>query len=273
MQHDCSNLDRPEVLSYMFPGYRTDSPPPENAIDYSIPVDDDLSLGARFHPADNQQGPIILFFHGNGEVAADYDDFAPGFTTLGINFIVVDYRGYGKSTGKPSATALLKDSHIVLDWVKNWKNEKAFTGPLIIMGRSLGSAAAIELVSQNDADIAGLVIESGFAYTMPVLEALGVNISELGLSEEDGFRNDEKMFDIDKSTYIMHAQFDEIIPLSSAETLMSNCTARGKKFSVIPGAGHNNIIQKVGRMYFEEIAGFIGKIGGPRRKRRPGIRG
>ncbi len=273
MQLDCIKLDRPEVLPFMFPGYRTDSPPPANVTDYAISVDDDVTLGARFYPSGSQEGPLILFFHGNGEVAADYDDFAPGFTELGINFLVVDYRGYGKSTGSPSASALLQDSHIALEWTKNLKKENEYTGPLIIMGRSLGSAAAIELASQQDSDIAGLVIESGFAYTMPVLQVLGVNTDALGLVEEDGFRNDEKMFEVNIPTYILHAQFDEIISVSSAETLMANCAARGRKFNVIPGAGHNNIIQKVGMMYFQEIAAFINKIGGPRRKRRPGIRG
>ncbi|MCK7515883.1 MAG: lysophospholipase [Desulfobacterales bacterium] len=84
----------------------------------------------------------ILFFHGNGEIVDDYDDLGPFYNRLGINFLAVDYRGYGNSTGKPTTSAMLADCHVIFKFVNDWLREKGYTGALIVMGRSLGSASA-----------------------------------------------------------------------------------------------------------------------------------
>ena len=62
--------------------------------------------GGAAHPwvADvaDPAAPSILFFHGNGEIVADYDDLGPLYNRMGINFLAADYRGYGRSTGRPT---------------------------------------------------------------------------------------------------------------------------------------------------------------------------
>ena len=70
-------------------------------LDLLIPVEEDIRVGARFHIRDNTC-PNILFFHGNGEIVSDYDDLGPMYNQLEINFLPVDYRGYGRSNGEPS---------------------------------------------------------------------------------------------------------------------------------------------------------------------------
>lgn len=56
-----------------------------------------------------KNAPTLLFFHGNGEIVEDYDDIAQIYLKLGINFLPVDYRGYGRSTGSPTVTAMMRD--------------------------------------------------------------------------------------------------------------------------------------------------------------------
>jgi pimeloyl-ACP methyl ester carboxylesterase len=267
--YDYSKLDQPKVLQALFhPRHEARStPPPHNAVDLDIPVDKGIQVHARFHLA-SEEDPNILFFHGNGEIVSDYDEIGPFYFKYGMNFLAVDYRGYGRSTGSPSVTSMLGDAHIILDTTRQWLNKAGHSGPLFIMGRSLGSAAAIELASSHPDEIAGLIIESGFATTLPLLIKLGINIADMGITEDDGFRNVRKISTFTKPTFIIHGQYDEIIPVNSAAILQAESPARSKELQVVPGASHNTIIAQAGEMYFSVIKRFINKICGIRATRR-----
>lgn len=260
-------LDQPEILAVLFhPREETPSPPSGGAVDYEITVDDGVALGARFHMS-GKEDPNILFFHGNGEIVGDYDSIGPFYNEQGLNFLAVDYRGYGRSGGTPTATSMMQDCHIIFKEVKSWLAEQHYTGPLIVMGRSLGSASAIELAASYQDDIAGLIIESGFAQTLPLLLALGVDIHSMGITEMNCFQNVQKIAGITTPTFMLHAQKDQIIPLTSAEILQAQSPARSKEFQIIPGADHNTIFDVVGKLYFEAIKRFTNKIQGKRPKR------
>jgi alpha-beta hydrolase superfamily lysophospholipase len=119
-----SLLDHPDILMVLFhprPEWQA-SPTPINARDLMIPVTEGISIGGRFH-FNQRSSPNLLFFHGNGEIVADYDDIAPLFNNIGLNFLAVDYRGYGRSTGKPTVTAMLRDSHLIFQFTLTWLME------------------------------------------------------------------------------------------------------------------------------------------------------
>ena len=267
--YDYSKLDQPEVLGAIFhprPEAESAVPPPD-AVDNTIAVAEGVQLHARFHLA-AKEDPNILFFHGNGEIVSDYDTIGPFYNKYGMNFLAADYRGYGRSTGTPTVTTMLQDSHFIFEAVKNWLAAAEHTGPLLIMGRSLGSAAALELAAHHNAEIAGVIIESGFATTLPLLLNLGVDASRLGVTEEDGFRNVRKISSVDKPTLIIHGQYDEIIPVNSAAILQAQSSARMKELQVVPGASHNTVIASAGEIYFSVIKRFCDKISGIKAKRR-----
>ncbi|MBW2506925.1 MAG: alpha/beta hydrolase [Deltaproteobacteria bacterium] len=267
--YDYSKLDLPEVLQAIFhprPEAESTVPPPD-AVDNSIAVDEGVQLHARFHLA-AKEDPNILFFHGNGEIVSDYDTIGPFYNKYGMNFLAADYRGYGRSTGTPTVTNMLLDSQFIFEAVKNWLAAAEHTGPLLIMGRSLGSAAALELAANHNAEIAGVIIESGFATTLPLLLNLGVDASRLGVTEEDGFRNVRKISSVDKPTLIIHGQYDEIIPVNSAAILQAQSSARIKELQIVPGASHNTVIANAGEIYFSVIKRFCDKISGIKAKRR-----
>jgi alpha-beta hydrolase superfamily lysophospholipase len=189
-QIDYSKMDRPEILMFLFhprPEWG-DYQPETSAGDMLIQVEKEVAVGARLHKA-GKNNPCILFFHGNGEIVADYNDIGPLYTKMGINFLVADYRGYGRSSGRPTITAMMRDAHVIFEYVQGWLNERGFAGPLIAMGRSLGSASALELAAHYSNDIDGLIIESGFAYARLLLTLLGIDMEAMGIREEDGFRN------------------------------------------------------------------------------------
>jgi pimeloyl-ACP methyl ester carboxylesterase len=239
---DYTALDQPEVLAFLFhpreayPGHTA----ADSARDVLIPVADDVAVGGRFHMA-QPQGPNILFFHGNGEIVADYDDLGPVYNQMGINFLPVDYRGYGRSSGRPTVTAMMQDCRTIFDFTRRWLRDNSYTGPLVVMGRSLGSASALELAWQYPDKIDALVIESGFAYAGPLLQLLGVNLAAVGFEKTAGFGHTDKIKTFKKPTLIIHAEYDHIIPFSDGQALFDACSSPDKSFLKIPGANHNDI--------------------------------
>jgi alpha-beta hydrolase superfamily lysophospholipase len=255
-----SQLDHPTVLQVLFHPRREETPPPPGAVDLTLPVADAIRLGARFFPAaETTAAPTIFFFHGNGEIVSDYDAVGLGFAAAGVNFLAVDYRGYGRSDGSPTVTTMMADAHTALQEVQDWLAAAGYSGPLLVMGRSLGSAPAIDLMAAHQEELAGLIIDSGFALTIPLLLGLGLDVSGLGLTEADGFMNQLKISLVRKPTYILHGQLDQIIPVASAEVLQAQCGARSKEFAIVPGADHNTILERTGPLYFKTICRFVGQ--------------
>jgi uncharacterized protein len=249
------SFDKPKISRLLFyPRQEVALPPGGGPERLMIPVEEEgVVLGGRFHAA-GKAGPTILFFHGNGEIAADYDDVGPLYGRMGINFLPIDYRGYGISTGSPSITAMLRDAHRVLSYVSSWLGPRGYNGPLVVMGRSLGSAPALELAYREGGSIAGLIIESGFARILPLMKLLGVEDPEL--KEAEGPLNVEKIRHIVQPTLVIHAQYDRIIPRSEGAELYRASGAAKKLFVEIPGADHNDILLKGMRIYLETIGKF-----------------
>ncbi|MEZ4524931.1 MAG: alpha/beta hydrolase [Desulfobacterales bacterium] len=236
-------LDRPEITRCLF------HPRSEELIlhgmspdrDIFIPVKDDAVIGACFHMC-QKNGANILFFHGNGEIVADYQEMGEIYNRMGINFLAADYRGYGRSTGSPSVSAMMRDSHTIFAFTCNWLKEREYTGPLIVMGRSLGSASALELAHACGDQMHGLIVESGFAFAIPLLRRLGVPFTATSFEEKQGFANLEKIRNFDRPVLIIHAAHDHIIPFSDGQTLYDACGSADKTLLRIPGADHNTLL-------------------------------
>lgn len=261
--NDYSQYDQPDILSFLFHPRReygsfgSDSA----AHDILIPVDTGISVGGRIFMAD-RNSPSVLFFHGNGEIVEDYDDLGPLFVKIGLTFIPVDYRGYGRSGGVPTVSAMMSDSHAVFSFIRTWLGDNDFTGPIIVMGRSLGSAPALELASRHAENIDGLIIESGFARALPLLRRLGLNPDHYGLREDGGFGNEMKITMYSGPTLIIHAERDNIIPYGDGVALRNASRGNYLKMLTIPGADHNTIFMYGMREYLaavKELATAAGK--------------
>lgn len=250
-------LDRPEVLAYLFyprSSFARDSA--DDIHDLSIPVAEGVEVGARCHLADSA-ATNILFFHGNGEIVEDYDDIGALYVERGINFFAVDYRGYGRSTGRPAASTMLADSHVILGFVADWLNQQRHIGPLIVMGRSLGSASALELAYRHSDRIAGLILESAFAHTGPLLRRIGVDLAAVpGFEESRSFRQLDKIRTFAKPTLVIHAERDHLIPFADSQALYDASPAPDKHLLKIPRADHNTIFAVGLRPYLDSVESF-----------------
>lgn len=251
---DCLLLDRPDALKVIFFPRRDPHPERTDQFDVFIPVAENVRLGGRLHIAE-KDSPVILLFHGNGEVAVDYDFYSAFYKEIGVSTLVVDYRGYGKSEGTPTASTLLNDATAVYQQARDILSERGLDDSrLFIMGRSLGSAAAIEAASHAGGAISGLIIESGFASARPFIEEPLTEDMKEGVS---GFDNAEKMKRLDVPTLIIHGGADRIIPVGDAHILFDSCRAAQKRLVIIPNAGHNDLIFRGKDLYFSAFRDFV----------------
>jgi alpha-beta hydrolase superfamily lysophospholipase len=266
-------LDRAEVTERMFFPAPLAAAAPAGAEDIVLDGDG-CGIGCRFHRPGGNDGPNLVLFHGARDTVADCDPVAAGFARAGVAVLAAGYRGYGNSNGKPGATAMIRDAHAVFEAAVELFAREGRKGPVTVMGRSLGAACAIEIAAFHPQKAAGLIIESGFARTLTLLAALGIDHEALGIREEDGFANPEKIRAVTRPTLILHGAGDQVIPFDEAATLHAECAARSKELSMVPGAGHRDIPDKTGAMYFEVLCRFLQKTGKEtKRKPRPGIRG
>ena len=250
-------LDQAHVLASLFHPRREDPDrkKDKHRDDVMIPVGQGVEVGASFH---FKQGdaPVILFFHGNGEIVSDYDELGVYFLDIGVNFFVVDYRGYGSSSGSPTFSDMMGDSHILLEFLISYMRKKKMTGPVCVMGRSLGSASAIELGANCVHPLKSLMIESGFALVAPLLQTLGIEPVSVGFREEEGFENLDKIKKITIPCLIIHAQLDHLIPFSQGNDLFDACPSDTKFLLEIKGANHNDIFFRGMAPYLEQVKKF-----------------
>jgi alpha-beta hydrolase superfamily lysophospholipase len=260
-------LDQTAVTAYLLrPSSERDLPVPEGVRKVEVRIDKRVRLAGRLHVA-KPDSPLLLYFYGNGEIAQNYDSFARYYTQLGLSMLIFDYRGYGASTGKPSGSALLRDATAVFDKLpKLCKAEKLAPKQTFVMGRSLGSAVAIEVASHAGRKIDGLILDSAFADTMRLLKTLGCRNKVLaGKSEKKhGFDNAAKLRKVRCPTLLIHGDSDRIIPVAEARKLFeaSDAPESAKRLLVIEAAGHNTLLRLGAKDYFAAIEKLVTDVRG-----------
>lgn len=249
-------LDRPTILQNAFYPRRGLSPCTDNAFDLTIPASDNISLHCRFYIG-GSDFPTILYFHGNGEIVSDYDGIAPLYHDKGgANLVVTEFRGYGAAGGTPTFSAMLEDARSYFAAVKDELARRNYSGELYIMGRSLGSVAALELANVFEKESKGLIVESGFVSATRIARRLGFTMppEEIDLLEEECR---VKVKGITIPALVMHGEMDNIVPLKEAETLHALLGSEKKELVIIPWADHNSLIFEGEEEYFSAVRRFI----------------
>ncbi|MBT3258689.1 MAG: alpha/beta hydrolase [Deltaproteobacteria bacterium] len=213
-------------------------------------AEDGTKLHGWFFPLPGKS-PVIFFCHGNaGNISHRLHNIRE-LLKKGFQVFIFDYRGYGKSKGRPSREGVYLDGLAAYDYLRN----RLGIPPdrIILFGRSLGAAVATEIAVQRQAD--RMILESAFtstkamARTMPLFALLSPLLPA-------HYNNLEKIKDIAIPKLIIHGNRDEIIPFSMGERLFE-ASAEPKAFYAIEGAGHNDTWVIGGRKYFETLKQFI----------------
>lgn len=177
------------------------------------------------------QAQGALYFGGNAEDvaynAADFAAFLPGHTVY-----LVNYRGYGGSSGKPTETALFADALAAFD------HFRARHDSLDVIGRSLGSGVAVYLASQRRVERLALVTphDSALAVARRLYPVYPVK-----WMLKDRYESVRYAADVSAPVQLLVAENDQIIPREHAERLAAAFTEAPVQHVVIEGAGHNDI--------------------------------
>jgi alpha-beta hydrolase superfamily lysophospholipase len=259
LQAGAERMDHPEVLRRLLFPHAKAAPDCRDAVNCFIQAEENVRLGCRFFRA-RKDGPNILFYHGNGETAADYDDVAPLYRERGLNLFVAEYRGYGLSDGRPTCSGILRDTEPVFHGFLAFLRGENYTGERFVMGRSLGSAPAIETAYRHQEQFRGLIVESGFASVERQLARIGLAYLFEDVPDPVGFGNDRKIAEVRIPTLIIHGEADRIIPVEEGRALYSLSGAREKTAIFVPNAGHNDLLERDGTRYMESLAKVMGVL-------------
>ncbi|MFZ5800065.1 MAG: alpha/beta hydrolase [Candidatus Omnitrophota bacterium] len=173
----------------------------------------------------------VIFFHGNAGNISHRLDKLRFFYDLGLNVFIIDYRGYGKSQGRPDEEGIYRDSRAAYDYLSGRSD---FAGKMIVYGESLGGAAAVDLaVSRRPS---ALIIDSAFSSAKDMAKAVFPLLPAFLVQSK--FNSLEKVKKITIPKLFIHSANDEIVPFAQAEKLFK-AAAEPKEFLKITG-GHNS---------------------------------
>ena len=197
---------------------------------------------------------VLLWCHGNaGNIINRLENLAE-LHRLGLSVFLFDYRGYGRSRGKPSEEGLYQDAlaaHAYLTETKQIPPKR-----IVIFGRSLGTAVAGEVASRRPA--AGLILESAF----PSLEALA-KAHALGLPAhwlfQARFNLADRLRGIHVPILVVHGGQDDIVPLEMGKQVFETAHAP-KSLYIVAGANHNDLYLIGGKPYFQRLKRFVEEV-------------
>ena len=252
---DYSPLDHPLMSQTMFYPQRVWSTPPSGATDHLIPVDTGVSVSARFYPLE-PESPNVLFFHGNGEVACQYDTLVPSYHRAGMSFFVADFRGYGQSSGIPTFSTMTSDAAEVFLYYKRLLESEGFSGSIFVKGRSMGCHSALEVTARFQDELAGLIMESGSASIGRTIERWGLPPDEPVIAEMLRL-HEEKVRSVALPLLVIHGERDDLILVERAVEFFGSVSSKDKAIEIIPMAGHNDLLLRGREQYFEAMRKFV----------------
>ena len=194
---------------------------------------------------------VLLWCHGNaGNIIHRLENLA-ALHSLGLSVFLFDYRGYGRSEGRPSEPGLYQDALAAYEVLT--KAKQVPPQRIVLFGRSLGAAVAGTLASQRPA--AGLILESAF----PSVEALarfhywGLPMHLLVSAE---FNLADRLREVRVPVLVVHGDRDSLVPLQLGQAVFDAARAP-KDLFVVHGADHNDLVQIGGAPYFERLRRFV----------------
>jgi pimeloyl-ACP methyl ester carboxylesterase len=209
------------------------------AYKYDIPFEEvnfDVEPGVRInglHFTCSKPLGLILYFHGNTRSIKGWAKYAKDFYRYNYDVVLVDYRGFGKSTGKRSEKDMLGDMQFVYDTLAVQYEEHH----LIVYGRSLGSGFAAKIASDNKPRY--LILDSPYYNFKKVVERF-LPFLPMRFLLRYHLRTDRWIIHVNCHTYILHGTKDRLIPIHNSEKLQQ-LNPRKITLVRIVGGRHNNL--------------------------------
>ncbi|MCK5401533.1 MAG: alpha/beta fold hydrolase [Flavobacteriaceae bacterium] len=201
--------------------------------------------GLLFKPKSESKG-IVLYLKGNSKSIKGWGKFAVDFTRHGYSVLMVDYRGFGKSTGKRSQKAIKRDLQVIYNKIK----EKTTEDRIIIYGRSLGSGFAAKLASMNNPKM--LVLDAPY-YSLTKVTGRYMPFMPLSIIMKYPLPTYKWLKYVNCPIHIIHGTDDKLIPFKTSVKLSQIKPKITRLYTVI-GGGHKNLNN------FESYHKMLGEI-------------
>lgn len=215
----------------------------------ALTADDGVSLAAWYIPHEQAKG-TILFLHGNAGNISNRLHTINQFHGLGYGVLIPDYRGYGHSKGKPSEAGLYRDSEAA--WRHLVDTRAQSPDAIILFGRSLGGAVAIELAARHTP--AALVVESTFT-SLTAVAKQHYPLLPVGLLLRERYDSISRIGKVTCPKLFLHGRDDDLIPIAHGRSLYEAAT-EPKRFIETPG-GHNEAGFTYSYEYVKRVGAFL----------------
>lgn len=219
--------------------------------DHYFRTSDGLQLHGWVFPAAQNDAPLIIWLHGNGGNITNRAEMAAEFARRGISVFVIDWRGYGRSEGRPTESGLYRDAIAAYDYAASKLG--AEPDSIVMYGESLGGPYAAHVAKNRQ--VRAVVIENSF----PSLAALGNAIYApipIGWTAPRAMRTTEWLNEAGVPVLVMHGRRDQIIPFSLGRQLHEGL-AVPKQMFVSETASHSEIPSAEGDRYYSTVATFV----------------
>jgi fermentation-respiration switch protein FrsA (DUF1100 family) len=220
--------------------------------DLMLPLEDGNQVSAWFVPAKNARG-TVLFCHGNAGNISHRLESIRDFHELGVNVLIFDYEGYGRSTGKPSEAALYRDVRAV--WSYLTKDRGLPPERIVLFGRSLGGAVAAWLAARVDA--AGLIVESSFT-SVPDMARELYPLLTIRAMVRTRLETATYVQQVRCPVLVAHSRDDDIVPYSHGRRIYE--LAPEPKFFLEMRGDHNSGPFATGPAYREGLGRFLDEV-------------
>lgn len=188
----------------------------------------------HIHLAGDEGAPKLIFFHGNGTLAGHEIQRGRVLQENGFDVLLAEYRGYGKSSGKPSAELLLRDSLEIYDWYKSDESDWVF-----LYGFSLGTGVASYLSSKRP--VQSMVLEAPYSSLADVAASKYFLFPARMLIKHE-INPAKYLQDTKLPILIIHGTDDVVIPVEFGQALYKTLNPDNAKIEIIDDADHTNLM-------------------------------
>ena len=227
--------------------------------DFDAPIEsrmlitsDNVKISAFWLPRDDSPCTLI-FFHGNAGNASHRFDDAQDIWNLGVSVLLVDYRGYGLSEGKPSEKGIYRDAAAAREYLV--RDLKVDDRQIVLYGRSLGSAVAVDL-AQGTA-FSGVILATPLSSGKDMARAMGLGL--FAPLAGNSFDSAGKIKNLESPLLVVHGTEDEVIPFAQGKKIFLEAPG-DKEFTPLVGADHNTFTLTHGHEFLAAFAKFLYKV-------------
>ena len=204
----------------------------QNITEYNLEREEGVNINAIHFSLDQPKG-IVLYLKGNSRSIKGWGKYAIDFTRLGYDVVMVDYRGFGKSTGKRTEKGIKEDLQRVYDKLKAKVDQKH----IVIYGRSMGSGFATKLASTNNPRL--LILESPY-YSMMRMAKRYIPFLPISIAIRFPIKTYKWIEYVNCPIKIIHGTSDKLVPFKNGIAL-SKLRPKFSRLYPIVGGGHNNL--------------------------------